>query len=405
MRGLSLIRIAARARRDRGGVATIVALLLGGGVLLGCGALAVDVGNIMWERRQLQNGADALSLALASDCMKGTCTPASVATAAMTTLNNANAADRRNGLDSARYVNGVCAHNVPGFPECGATSALWDCPPVPARSAALPYVEVHTSTVTGSGGTALPPYLSRSMGFSGETVKACARTAWGLPSGYTAQLPLTFSHCEWKTNTNNGANYQPGPVGASPGYGGAGQPAWPSVAQRVVLFVAKDVASSCYDFNGHDAPGGFGYLGNNSFGCAATVNDGGWVLNEPGNSAPTCIETYVGKVVNMPIFNCMASYGTQTETWVRANDPKHCLGGQGSNIYYHIVGWGKFYIAAVKVSGGSPVSAIPGYQPCNGSQRCVAGWFLKGSLDDAPEVVPPSPTNPGYGTSTALMAG
>ena len=52
---------------DRGAVAPLVAILMAGGVVLGMLTLSVDVGNIMWERRQLQNGADAASLALAKD--------------------------------------------------------------------------------------------------------------------------------------------------------------------------------------------------------------------------------------------------------------------------------------------------------------------------------------------------
>ncbi len=48
----------------------IVAVVLGGGVLLGASALAIDVGNMMFERRQLQNGADASSQKLAQICAK-----------------------------------------------------------------------------------------------------------------------------------------------------------------------------------------------------------------------------------------------------------------------------------------------------------------------------------------------
>ena len=53
-------------RRDRGAAAVLVTVLLAGGVIMGMLALSVDVGTLMLERRQLQNGADATSLALAS---------------------------------------------------------------------------------------------------------------------------------------------------------------------------------------------------------------------------------------------------------------------------------------------------------------------------------------------------
>lgn len=69
-----------RRRRERGGVAVIVAVLLAGGVLIGMLALSVDVGQIMYERRQLQNGADATSLALAQRCAanEADCDPTNV---------------------------------------------------------------------------------------------------------------------------------------------------------------------------------------------------------------------------------------------------------------------------------------------------------------------------------------
>ena len=42
-------------------------------VLLGMGALVIDVGQLYAERRELQNGADAAALAVAQDCAGGDC--------------------------------------------------------------------------------------------------------------------------------------------------------------------------------------------------------------------------------------------------------------------------------------------------------------------------------------------
>ena len=90
--------------RERGAVASIVAVFIGGMVLLGCAALAIDVGSILYEKRQLQSGADAASLALAKVCQK---TPAQCMSALMTAtagtgmsiqdLNNKPALDGTNG--------------------------------------------------------------------------------------------------------------------------------------------------------------------------------------------------------------------------------------------------------------------------------------------------------------------
>jgi hypothetical protein len=60
-----------RVENEHGAVAVIVALSLI--ALLGIGALVIDGGNLYWERRQLQNSADAAALAIALDCAKGDC--------------------------------------------------------------------------------------------------------------------------------------------------------------------------------------------------------------------------------------------------------------------------------------------------------------------------------------------
>ena len=40
------------------------------GVVFGFLAISVDVGGLLWERRQLQNAADAAALSLATECGK-----------------------------------------------------------------------------------------------------------------------------------------------------------------------------------------------------------------------------------------------------------------------------------------------------------------------------------------------
>ena len=58
-------------RDERGATAVIVSIMLV--VLVGFGALAVDVGALWWDKKQLQNGADAAALALAQSCAQGAC--------------------------------------------------------------------------------------------------------------------------------------------------------------------------------------------------------------------------------------------------------------------------------------------------------------------------------------------
>jgi len=71
-----MLRLTRIREREDGAIAIIVAMLFFFGVMLALGALTVDVGNINADRRQLQNGADAVALAVAQTCAKtGTCAP------------------------------------------------------------------------------------------------------------------------------------------------------------------------------------------------------------------------------------------------------------------------------------------------------------------------------------------
>ncbi|MGH9188683.1 MAG: pilus assembly protein TadG-related protein, partial [Acidimicrobiales bacterium] len=58
--------------RDQGGaIGYMTALLIV--PVLGMGALVLDIGAVVQERRELQNGADAAALAVAKDCAGGDC--------------------------------------------------------------------------------------------------------------------------------------------------------------------------------------------------------------------------------------------------------------------------------------------------------------------------------------------
>jgi hypothetical protein len=68
-----------RIADEDGAVAVIVAILLF--LLVGVGALAVDVGNLYWERRQLQTAADAAAFSAAQELVSGGAEAAAFSTA------------------------------------------------------------------------------------------------------------------------------------------------------------------------------------------------------------------------------------------------------------------------------------------------------------------------------------
>lgn len=123
-------------------------------VLIGAGALAVDVGQIYSERAQLQNGADAGALAVALSCKQGTC--------------NSTLADglaNSNSLDAASTA--AVDLSVPGL------------------------VTVTTSTKNGSS-SFLTNLFAGALNAGPVTVGAQATAGFGVP-GSGSGFPLALS--------------------------------------------------------------------------------------------------------------------------------------------------------------------------------------------------------------------
>jgi hypothetical protein len=170
---------------DRGAVAALVSLLLASGVLLGMGAIVVDLGQLYAERQELQSGADASALSLAATCAQGSCDHSSASGFA-----NSNASDGKTRVDN------VCG-NGPGLSDCiDPVGNLSDCRG--ARPATGKYVEVHAITLTAADKTLFPPTFAGALmgsGYKGETVTSCARARWGSPKFVLRALGLAISEC------------------------------------------------------------------------------------------------------------------------------------------------------------------------------------------------------------------
>lgn len=193
---------------DSGAVAVLVAVLLGGGVLLGMGALVIDVGLIAHEREQLQGGADAGAWAVADSCMR---TPMWCATDAAALAQRQADGNAHDGRASAALT--VCQEDCAGAPRARTAP----CPALPA-DLGTPFAEVRTSTLEADGGMLLPPFLAQALagGYAGTAATACAQVAWGPPATGTA-LAIGIAHCEWNTATATGTFYPSATVALSPG--------------------------------------------------------------------------------------------------------------------------------------------------------------------------------------------
>jgi hypothetical protein len=333
------------------------------------------VGSLYGERRQLQNSADAGAFSLAQDC--------SVNAAACNTsgASIAGLVDD-NADDGASGIAGVCiAMGGVKSGQCTGGGGLTDC--LPAPGVTDNYVEVRTSTRTSSGGTLLPPFFAQALvgGYSGTTVGACSRVAWGGPKRLTSAIPLTISTCEFDHYVNSDSDYAPPPpypptTGAS----------WPDASFEHVLFfhdTTNALADSCPAGQaGSDDPisGGFGWLESDSCDVTSDVED--WFDASPGTSpgsdcrAAEFAASY-GQLVDLPIYD-----GTNELN--------------GANGQYHMRGYVAFVLTGYYLGGSYKQKSLItddypcGRTPTTGDERCISGFFTKDPNPTSGEIGGPS---------------
>jgi len=342
-----------RVSNDSGAVAVIVAILLV--ALVGVSAMVVDIGSLYAERRQLQNAADAAALAVAIDCAKTTCAGMSSA------MNTATAQANANSNDNASTVTQICGTS-PGLSPCmpAAPIASWDCPAAPSSGAlaTAPYVMIRTQTLNG-GSSLMPPIFARVLvrGYTGTTVKACARAAYGAPS--SAQVvAVTESLCEWMAATSNGSNYAPAPP----------YPPNPAASyDRVIYLHTTSKSGSCKAGPaGSDLPGGFGFLDDPTNTCSTTVSTSGTYGDNTGASVSQACKTALsaaqaGKyIVYLPIYKSVT--------------------GTGTNGVYTLAGFAAFVITGYHLPGFQANSWLTGKLPCTGSDKCISGFYTQGLI-------------------------
>lgn len=336
-------------RDESGAIAVLVGILIGGGVLFGLGAIVVDAGQLYAERAQLQNGADAGALAVAKSCAKGTCAPG-------TATSYADA----NSTDGVSAVNLVCGSATLG--SCPATTGkMTDCPAAPA--AGTNYVDVHTSTLTTSGSTLLPPAFARTLlgnqSYSGSTVHACAQAEWGPPSA-AGGVAMTFSACEWDQATNNGtlfAQPPPYPPNALPS---------PSLDQVLHLHSGTSSTTGCAtEPAGADGPGLFGWT------------------NDPTNTCTTPIinGTFGGNTGTSVSSACQIALSADQANRTLIFIPVYvALSGTGSNGTYTLKGFAAFVITGYHMPSFSASDWLNPANNCKGSDFCINGYFTQGLI-------------------------
>ena len=341
--------ILVRLRRDeRGVVAVLVAALIGGGVLLGLGALVIDVGQIYQERAELQNGADAGALGVAKSCALGACSPA-----VASQLADGNASALTGGTEGVTLV---CGSG--GLGACPrATGSLTSCPAAPP--AGTNFVEVSTATRLPSGSTLLPPAFAATLlgsGYQGTTIHACAQAEWGPPSAATA-VALAISACEWDQATQQGTSFAPAPpYGENPP---------PAIGFDQVLTLDPGNAAGCAtEPAGADGPGTFGWAADETGSCTLPIS---------GSTFPESTGTFVTA-------SCRTALQNAQQNQIAIAVPVYVSLDTGSHTYA-LDGFAKFVITGYNLPAGFfAADWLNPANTCQGTDYCLTGYFVQGVI-------------------------
>ena len=340
-----------RLKSESGFSLILVAILVL--VLFAFAGFAVDVGAMYQERRELRNGADAASLAIAQACAADPADP--------------DCSDDTGAGSPARLYADLNADDG----SSGVDSVVIDL------LAPDPYtltVEVDTSAEDEDGDAGFPTRFMRILGVDSVDVGATATAAAG-PLGSAETPPVIFEMCEWAQ--------------AFPEY--PGQPAPGSYPTGdVTLFLHQaplpEDPPACPTFldpAGKDAPGAFGYL-DSTGDCIALIANG-MVLTSVGNKPPQpdCKPEVIferlyggdedldgyGRTIPLPIFSTVAE------------------GGTGSNLVYHVVGLAAFQTKRYNLGGqycypGQASECLPCDDDPDTPQEdknhsCIVGRFVR----------------------------
>ena len=246
---------------ERGAAGVLVAVTML--VLIGAGALAVDVGQIYAERAQLQNAADSGALAVVEACYETPCSQEDAESIAES-LANANSND---GASNVAEVDLTVANHV----------------------------TVRTTTQSGSN-SFLTKMFASALDAPAVTVGAHATATFLYPPTGVSILPLVFATCEF---VDDG---QPHKILTHSGSAGGPSPAKESPAKESDKGKGKDEEkgggdesgsknpADCNSTNpsGQIVPGGFAWLNpNRDVECEVKATVGEWSDGSEGLAIPT----------------------------------------------------------------------------------------------------------------------
>ena len=354
-----------RMRDDSGAVAVIVAVLAV--AVFGFAALAIDVGALYSERRQLQNGADAAALSVAQGCAEGACATAITDAQAYVTANHETPSSS-SGAPGQGNLEILCGNAV-GLALCSRDEDQYSGKYVVARVASGSAADVgdftHSLINVLPGDQAVGP------------VRARAVARWGGAGGLTAKLPVTIRECRY--DAIKAAGLPPAPPPQSTWIEGS----YPLDAatrtrqaqESIVTHTPRPPSEPTCATLTSPAPGNFSWLKTEPDSCEAPLLDTETPEfdNTPGNDVPSpCrpeLQKLVGTVVGVPIYVAPPDAGA---------------GGT-----YKVDGFAGFYVTGLQLAGASsgvndvkiPSIIGGGDAPCTGSTLCIRGFFVRASTE------------------------
>ena len=342
------MRAQARHAEDGATVVMVAILML---VLFGFAALAIDVGASFWERRQLQNGADAGSLAVAQDVARHVATGGTVAAG---DLNDHHATAK--GYADANAADGA---------------ADLDAPPSLTPIAGVDLTrggEVTVTTLVNDGGqNELSHYFAPVIGIPSSRITATASAIYGPLGAIAGAFPVVI--CEYEYD--NDGNVFEVVLKRPPGQGGE---------------VQTDCPTEPETFPTGQTPGNFSWLNPTGDGCTVDFDlDDPDMQGDTGVNVPTSCGDEAKAIADG--INAYKA-GTASELPVRYVAVFSKVDGTGATTYYTITKLAAFEFHGIKtvIPGHGATNAVvdswsTGPDSCNGdslSTHCVKGRFTGG---------------------------
>ena len=376
-----------RLRDETGAVAIVVALLAT--AMFGFGALVIDVGALYSERRALQTGADAASLAIAQECAADECDSAGAAATATAFADS-------NALDASAGVKSICSNSPallmgPQVTPCAGPAGM-------PSGASFVTVTTKTRNPEPENTDTVAPILSGIFGSDGVPVGARATAVWGGPGGTLAQsLPITFSYCEWAVLTRGGQDMPTWPLTTSD----LNSPEVRDLERKITFFGGSEdpelnhcseiaSGSDLPEEPNPDTPGGFGWADGAKEGCTATDVEDGEYQKESGNTDGDCSQKLISVYANtwtsgtpellyLPVYETVDNGTYKLQTYVAFVLTGFRLGtgcGPASSCQGPSLVNNATHPAGELCHARNWQTGIP-YQTSEQNQVCLTGFFVK----------------------------